>query len=253
MLKALVVDDEFPAREELVCVLEEFDNIEVAGTCEDGEEALAFLRSQPVDVVFLDIHMPDIDGISVAGQLNRLPNAPRIVFVTGYSEHAVKAFEVNAADYLLKPYTTDRVEHAVTKLMAFQREGKRPPLPQKDKEQIRQVAKLPVWVNGRMVLVKVEDVLFAKADGKRSTLLHTAKGEFQTSMPLRELEIKLGKDNFIRTHKSYLVSIEKIEEIIPWFNNTYMLVLQGCQVRDIPVARHFIPEFNTRMRLKEYK
>lgn len=251
MLRALVVDDEFPAREELACVLEEIDGIEVAGSCEDGEEALAFLRNQPVDVVFLDIHMPAIDGMSIAGQINRLPGAPRIVFVTGYSEHAVKAFELNAADYLLKPYTTERVEYAVSRLMALQREAQRQPL--RPREQTPPVARLPVWVKGRMVLVKAEDVLFAKADGKRSTLLYTAKGEFQTTMPLRELEAKLGADSFIRTHKSYLVNSEKIEEIIPWFNNTYMLVLQGCPVRDIPVARHFIPEFNTRMRLKEYK
>lgn len=253
MLRALVVDDEFPAREELVCVLEECEAIEVVGTCEDGEEALAFLRSQPVDVVFLDIHMPAIDGISIAMQLNRLPDRPRIVFVTGYSEHAIKAFELDAADYLLKPYTLDRVERTVNKLMAFHQQAKRLSLLPPDKEENRQIAKLPVWVNGRMLLVKAEDVLFARADGKRSTLLYTAKGEFQTSMPLRELGAKLGKDHFIRTHKSYLVSMDKIEEIIPWFNNTYMLVLQGCPVRDIPVARHFIPEFNARMRLKEYK
>lgn len=109
--------------------------------------------------------------------------------------------------------------------------------------------KLPVWANGRLILLNTADIFFAKAAGKRNTLIVARKGQFSTGTTLRELEAKLSKANFIRTHKSYLVNAERIEEIVPWFNNTYLLVLQDCPVCDIPVARHYVRDFNLRMRL----
>lgn len=245
-LRVLVVDDEFPAREELVCLLEETGAVEVVATCEDGEEALEFLRERPVDAVFLDIQMPTVDGISVAREILKLPGSVKVVFTTGFSEHAVKAFELDAMDYLVKPYAKPRLEQALKKLREALKEKEQHYAafqPGQDS-----MAKLPVWANGRMVLVNTADIFFIKADGKRSTLVCSKKGDFNTSLTLKELEARLGRD-FLRTHKSYLVNADKIEEVVPWFNNTYLLVLQDCQVKDIPVARHYVQEFNRRMRL----
>lgn len=245
-LRVLVVDDEFPAREELVCLLEESNAVEVVATCEDGEEALDLLRERPVDAVFLDIQMPTVDGLSVAREIRRLPGEVKVVFTTGFSEHAVKAFELDAVDYLVKPYSKQRLDQALKKLRDARKEKDHSPAAAQPEQE--SVAKLPVWANGRMVLLNTADIFFVKADGKRSTLVCAKKGDFNTSLTLKELEAKLGK-GFLRTHKSYLVNAGKIEEVVPWFNNTYLLVLQDCQVKDIPVARHYVQDFNRRMRL----
>lgn len=246
-LKALIVDDEFPAREELACMLEESGAVEVIGACEDGEEALEFLRERPVDVVFLDIQMPTMDGLAAAREIMTLSDRPRVVFTTGFSEHAVKAFELEASDYLVKPYSKERLEKAIRKLQDYYGgDEKTADLPPVGTEI---GGKLPVWANGRLILLSTADIFFAKAAGKRNTLIVARKGQFSTSTTLRELEGKLSKANFIRTHKSYLVNAERIEEVVPWFNNTYLLVLRDCPVRDIPVARHYVRDFNLRMRL----
>ncbi len=249
-LKALIVDDEFPAREELACLLAETGTVEIVGTCEDGEEALEFLRERPVDVVFLDIQMPTRDGLSAAREIIALPDRPRVVFTTGFSEHAVKAFELDASDYLVKPYAKGRLERTVQKLQEYyggEETGVAPNgLPPVWGET---GGKLPVWSNGRLILLNVADIFFAKAAGKRNTVISARKGEFSTSTTLRELELRLGKANFVRTHKSYLVNATQIEEVVPWFNNTYLLILQDCPVKDIPVARHYVREFNLRMNL----
>lgn len=243
-LRALVVDDEFPAREELASMLAETGAIEAVATCEDGEEALAFLRANAVDVVFLDIQMPTRDGLSTAREILLIPAGPKVIFTTGFSEYAVKAFDLDATDYLVKPYSQDRLERAVGKIMDLKASQETRQAPA-----LEYAGKLPVWVNGRLVLLSIDDIFFARADGKRSTLICARRGNFSTSATLRELETRLTAVGFIRTHKSYLVNTCKIEEVIPWFNNTYQLVLQDCPVRDIPVARHFVREFNRRMRL----
>ncbi|HWQ62090.1 MAG TPA: LytTR family DNA-binding domain-containing protein [Negativicutes bacterium] len=249
-LKALIVDDEFPAREELACMLAETGAVEVAGTCEDGEEALAFLQERPVDVVFLDIQMPTMDGLSAARGIMSLADRPRVVFTTGFSEHAVKAFELDAIDYLVKPYAKDRLERTVKKLQDYYGGEETDVAPNGlAPVGVETGGKLPVWSNGRLILLNVADIFFAKAAGKRNTLINARKGEFSTSTTLRELEIKLSKANFVRTHKSYLVNAAQIEEVVPWFNNTYLLILQDCPVRDIPVARHYVRDFNLRMNL----
>lgn len=247
LLKVLVVDDEFPAREELVCLLTETKSVEVVGACEDGDEALEFIRERPVDAVFLDVQMPTIDGLSVAREILGLPEAPRVVFTTGFSEHAVKAFDLDAVDYLVKPYSKDRLERAVKKLHAFfPEQGKRTSGGSSETEG---ASKLSVWSKGRMVLLNYADIFFLRAEGKRNTLVCSKKGNYYTNITLRELEEKLSRASFLRTHKSYLVNTAKIEEVIPWFNNTYQLVLQECPERDIPVARHYVREFNQRMEL----
>lgn len=246
-LTAVIVDDEFPAREELACMLEETGAVEIIAACEDGEEALEFLRERPVDVVFLDIQMPTMDGLAAAKEIMALADRPRIIFTTGFSEHAVKAFELEASDYLVKPCSKERLEKAIRKIQDYNGdEEKTPGLPPVGTET---GGKLPVWTNDRLILLNTADIFFAKAAGKRNTLIVARKGQFSTSTTLRELEAKLSKANFIRTHKSYLVNAERIEEVVPWFNNTYMLVLQDCPVRDIPVARHYVRDFNLRMRL----
>ena len=249
-MKALLVDDEFPARGELRCLLEEIGGIEVIGESEDGDEALDFLKKNAVDVVFLDIHMSIKDGLTAAWEILQLPHPPKIVFTTGYNEYAVKAFELNAVDYVMKPYSKKRLEQTVRKLIDLKKTEK---LENKNiydllaKNSVTHKERLSVWAHDRLIVLNTTQIIFAKAEGKGKTVLYTVKGNFVTGFALKEIEEKLSTYQFCRTHKSYLVNLEKIREILPWFNNTYVLVLEGYSGEKVPVSRHYIKEFNEKM------
>ena len=246
-LKALIVDDEFPAREELKHILAEIGDIEVVGECEDGDDVLPHIRKLSPDVVFLDIQMRVKDGLVTAGEILELSYPPSIVFSTGFSQYAARAFELNAVDYILKPYSQERIQKTVRRLQQLYR----------DQEQARNQPALPlpqepppnlcVWSGDRILVVQPSDIYFARADATRQTQLFTEKGLLLTKMPLKELTVMLSAHRFLRTHKSYLVNLNKVTEIIPWFNSTYVLLLGNCRETNIPVARHFVREFNRHM------
>ncbi|MDU4962141.1 MAG: LytTR family DNA-binding domain-containing protein [Sporomusaceae bacterium] len=242
-LRVVIVDDEFPARQELRCIFEEITNIVIVGECKNGEEAYALAGSQEVDAIFLDVHMrtPD-EGLAIAAKIKRLPRPPKIVFTTGFSEFAVKAFELNAVDYVLKPYSKERLELTVERLTRDEAEPDSFFL-DKTPDPVR----MPVWHNDRLLVLQPEEIFFVKSEQKRKAVLCTTKGDFISNMALKQIQQRLERSGFLRTHKSYLVNISKVREIVPWFNNTYVLVLDGCPVEDIPVAKHYIKEFNQAM------
>jgi DNA-binding LytR/AlgR family response regulator len=248
-LQALIVDDEFPAREELKCVLQEIGNIMIVGECEDGDEVVPFVQRFMPDIVFLDIQMRSKDGLAVAGEILEMSNPPYVVFSTGFSQYAVKAFELDAVDYILKPYSAERVAKCIEKIRnrKLAAAAESPVSERVTEEVVPEITNLCVWSKDRIVIVPPADVFFAKADENRQTMLHTTKGNFYTKMALKELEEILKKHRFLRTHKSYLVNLNRVNEVIPWFNNTYVLVLENCAEKNIPVARHYMKEFNRYM------
>lgn len=253
MLKALLVDDEFPARAELKCLLEEIGGVKAVAECEDGQEALDYIEKNKVDVVFLDIQMNIKDGLTAAREILQLPKSPYIVFTTGFSEFAVKAFELNAVDYVVKPYSGKRLAQTIDKLIKLisykeeTGENKNVRLMEMlSKEKIIEQDRLPVWVNDRMVILALEDILYVTADKKGSTVLYAKNGNYFSNLTLNEIEDKLKPPMFFRTHKSFLVNLRRIKEIIPWFNNTYVLVFNECK-GEVPVSRHYIKEFNRLM------
>lgn len=247
-LSAIIVDDEFPARAELKSILEEIGNIDIVGECEDGDEALELINHCSPDVVFLDIRMRNKDGLVTAGEIMEMQYPPFVVFTTGYNQFAAQAFDLNAVDYILKPYSSERVAKSIDKLAKVKENHKstgavaEPKVPGK-----QYLPNLCIWFKDRMVVIRPSEILFAKADQQRQTLLQTERGIMHTKIPLKELEAILGEQGFLRTHKSYLVNLEKVREIIPWFNNTYVLTLENCQETNIPVARHYMKEFNAHM------
>lgn len=242
-LNVLIVDDEFPARQELRCIFEEITNIAIVGECKNGEEAYQFAGSQQVDAVFLDVHMRTSDeGLAAAAKIKKLPHPPKIVFTTGFSEFAVKAFELNAVDYVLKPYAKERLELTIERLTQEE-----PPSDAFFLDKAPGPVRMPVWHNNRLLILQPGEIFFVKSEQKRKAILCTQKGDFISNMPLKLIQQRLEKSGFLRTHKSYLVNTSKVREIIPWFNNTYVLVLDGCPVQDIPVAKHYIKEFNQAM------
>lgn len=245
-LKAMLVDDEYPARGELRCLLDEIGGIDIVAECEDGVEAFILLKNIEIDVVFLDIQMSSKDGLSTAGDIMKQPDPPCIVFTTGYSEFAVKAFDLNVVDYVVKPYSRARLEQTVTKLWeVYSRTDKPAAIHDLNRYNLREWApgRIPVWSNDRMLVLSYDEIFYANAVDKRKTELCTKSGKFITSFSLKEIGTKLLPPKFIRTHKSYIVNTEKIREVIPWFNNTYLLVFEGCSEKNIPVSRHYIKVF----------
>ncbi|PKM86936.1 MAG: DNA-binding response regulator [Firmicutes bacterium HGW-Firmicutes-12] len=252
MLKVLLVDDEFPARGELQCLLEEIGGFKIVGECEDGDEALEWIKAENIDVVFLDIQMSGKDGLTTAWEIIQIQNHPKIVFTTGYDEYAVKAFELNAIDYVMKPYSKKRLEHTTKKIMSDknivekkeEEKGNEEVFNLLDKGMESQIDRISVWASDRLVVIGISEIYFARAESKGRTMLFTERGQFCLNKTLKMIEEKINSLHFLRTHKRYYVNLEKISEIIPWFNNTYVLLLEGCTEKNIPVSRHYIKEFN---------
>jgi DNA-binding LytR/AlgR family response regulator len=246
-VKVLIVDDEYPSRQELRCILEEITNIEIIGECCGGNEAYQKVLECDVDAVFLDIQMTTMnDGLVAAEKIKKTVRAPKIIFTTGYSEFAIQAFEMEALDYVLKPYSRERIELTIERLTRediVTAQGNLLSQTERTPEQVR----IPIWNNNRLIVFQPAEIFFVQTEQKRKTILYTVKGDFVTTMPLKELQERLAACGFFRTHKSFLVNLRKVREITPWFNDTYMLTIEGCSVTDIPVAKHFIREFKHAM------
>lgn len=249
MIKVLLVDDEFPARGELGFLLQEFGLFDIVGECEDGDEAVEYIKNNTVDVVFLDIHMSIKDGLTAAWEIIHLDHHPYIVFTTGYNEYAVKAFELNAVDYVMKPYSKRRIEQTVKKLknIVISQEVKQEALFKFLSQRTDLHGRLSVWFNDKLIVLTHDQIVFIKADKKGQSILYTVKGIYHTGFALKEVEEKLNSHQFYRTHKSFLVNLSKIKEIVPWFNNTYIISLEYYPNEQVPVSRHFMKEFNEKM------
>ena len=247
MLKAIIVDDEFPSREVLGSILKE-QGVEILASFEDGSEILEFLKTRhDADAVFLDIQMRDMDGLTAAWKIIQLPHAPSIVFTTGYSQYAVEAFELNAIDYVLKPFSKPRLIQTIKKL-----EERKPQIPDAAAHLYNFLArnapvtspKMRVWSNERMIILDAAEIIYITSENSNGAMIHSTKGDFSTKLSLGSLEEQLGPSGFARTHKSFLVNLGKVREIVPWFNHTFLLSLDGLTTLKVPLARHYIKEFN---------
>jgi two-component system response regulator LytT len=249
-LRVLVADDEELAREELCFLLESFPEIQVVGQAANGLEAVALSDQLRPEVLFLDIQMPGLDGLAVVRQLMNLPEFPRIVFVTAYDQYAIRAFEVNAVDYLLKPVEKTRLGEAISRARRQIAEGK--PLA----EQIERVLsslerrepprRLVVKVGERFMLVDSEDIFYATVEDGLITIATDQWIGTSNLRTLEELMEGLDPERFWRVHRSYVVNIERIKEVVPWFNRTLQLRMADKKESEIPVSRS-----QTR-RLKDY-
>lgn len=243
MLKALIVEDEYLAREELAYLIREHSRIDIVASVEDGLEAFKFLQEHEVDVVFLDINIPSIDGLLLAKNLHKSSRPPRIVFVTAYKEFAVEAFEVEAFDYILKPYNEARIINLLAKL-----EAQTPPAAAAAPAEAPAASRTVNLVKGDSIIVTpCEHIYYAEADEK-VTLVYTAHDRYVMSMSISEFVARLPADSFFRCHRSYCVNIHKIREIAPWLNSTYIIKLYDLKA-EIPVSRSNIKAFRQLMHL----
>ncbi|SDF25892.1 LytR/AlgR family response regulator transcription factor [Sporolituus thermophilus] len=246
-IRAMIVDDEEPARNELRYLLERFSDIVIVAEAESSKQALrAITRTQP-HLVFLDIEMPGMNGIELANRIAEAGFSPFLVFATAHEEFAVKAFDINAADYLLKPFSQERLGRCINRVrgllvsrmtMAVQTAAQ-----SRREEEYAPCARqrLAVEYNGKVIILNVDEIIMACcADGQ--VIVHTHEKAYPCNLTLQELQAKLEEQQFFRSHRAYLVNTEKIREIIPWFNGTYNLVLDGLAHTEIPVSRQQAPK-----------
>lgn len=259
-LRTVLVDDEELARDELSYLLSQIDGIDVVGQAGDGVEALTTIKRLQPDVVFLDIQMPGLTGFEVARRMIDHQLLSHIIFVTAFDQHAIEAFEVNAVDYLLKPVDPARLETALqrarkritTERQAADSDGGQPIAA--DLERIVQLVterqsrreRLAIKVGDRFLLVQAEEILFASLADEAITVVTSQYAGTSNYRTLDELQARLDPTVFWRVHRSHLVNINKIKEIVPWFSRNYILRMKDEKATEIPVSRT-----QTR-RLREY-
>ena len=238
-IATVIVDDEKLALDELAYLVKEFPDLEIVGTAGNGLEAVELIEKLEPDLVFLDVQMPGLDGLGVIRQLREsLDRLPHFIMATAYDQYAVEAFRVEAMDYLLKPIERDRLAQTVERARRAIEE--RPPASDTELSAPRNGptrTKLLVRSGGRSYVVDAQDVIYATIDDGLITIV-TSTLEGQSSYrTIEELQSNLDPECFWRVHRSYLVNINRIKEVIPWFKSSYQLRLEDKKQTEVPVSR----------------
>jgi len=245
-ITALIVDDEEPARDELAFLLKSFPDVEIVGRAKNGLEAVSLIRELNPQLVFLDFQMPGLDGFGVIKKLiEKKVRLPFFVFATAYDNYAVQAFDVNALDYLLKPVARPRLDKAMgrvrlmmeTAAPAHEKLERLVQMVEERPSQSGKANKLLVKSGGRLYLVDSDDVIYASIeDGVISIVTRDFEGQsnFRT---VEELQSNLDPNTFWRVHRSYLININRIKEVVLWFKSTYQLKMDDRKQTEIPVSR----------------
>jgi two-component system, LytTR family, response regulator LytT len=244
--KALIVDDEAPARSELRFLLEQAGGVEVVGESGSAAEAMQLIAAIEYDIVFLDIEMPGLSGLDLANALAAAERPPAVIFVTAYGEHALKAFEVAATDYLVKPVALDRLRLALARVTTVvggdaaakaavatsaADEAGGPP----EGGQVR-IERVPVEKAGRTLLIPAAEILYVEAQDDYSRV-YTPQGRYLSALSLTTLEERLEPLGFFRVHRSYLVDLARVREVLPMYGGMLVLRLSDETGTQIPVSR----------------
>lgn len=244
-LNTLIVDDERPARDELTFLLKAFPEINLVGQGKNGLEAVSLIKEHNPDLVFLDVQMPGLDGFGVIKKLvSGKVRVPQIVFATAFDNYAVQAFEVSAVDYVLKPFDKARIAKAI------QRAKKAVESNTSAVERLEslvdklgvpkaaaQPVKLLVKAQSRLMLVDAEDMVLASIEDGTITISTREFEGVSNYRTIEELAGALEAESFWRAHRSYLVNIHHIKEVLPWFKSSYMLKMNDRKQSEVPVSR----------------
>lgn len=241
MLRAVLIDDEPLSLDALEFALDKNENIEIVGKYTNPVDSLKNMTKIKPDLVFLDIKMPELDGISVAREIIGMGLNTYIVFATVFEEYAIRAFEMDAADYIVKPFTESRLNATVSRIIK-RMEGCLHPGPSV-KDFIRHnlskqpINKIAVWRENSIILLDPAIILYFSMGGKK-VIVHTKDDAYESNSSLAELENRLEEKGFFRCHKSFLINTDHITRIIPWFHSTYVIKLKET-AEQIPVSRYY--------------
>lgn len=250
-LSCIIVEDEIPSAQELEYIISSYDDIEIHGIATNGDEGMKLVKSKKPNAVFLDINMPLKNGIELAKEVKNIDSSIDIIFITAYEEYAVEAFKLYALDYILKPFNEKRIDVTVNRLRKKWNDKLKnvDSLPEMlneimDKlDREKKLAKrIPCYKNGKIIFLDIDDIFFCYIEDEK-TYVKTAEKRYFIGCTLSQIE---KKTNFFRVHRSYLVNMDNIKEMYPWFNGTYKLVMSDREKSEIPISRSKVK------RLKEY-
>jgi len=252
VLRVLSVDDERPARDELKYLLSLESDIKVVGEADSGAATISMAAELKPDVIFLDVQMRGMNGLEAAAVLRTVVPETLIVFATAYDAYAVQAFEVGAVDYILKPFERERIHRTVQRVKSYRPEEWQAAAERIDAALSKTkivVRKLPLEKNGKIVMVHYNDLIYGYIHNGIVTVVTTC-GELSYGGTLTELEMRLCQTNIVRVHKSYIVNMDRVTEVVPWFKGTYWLKVEGDLRAEIPVSKSQIKEIKDILGLK---
>jgi len=243
-MTALIVDDEPLARDELAYLLEPHGEVHVVAQAANGIEALELIDEHEPDLVFLDVQMPGLDGLSVARKvIAKGGKLPHFIFATAFDQYAVEAFEIEAADYLLKPIEKERLAKSLERARkrvdspALEASRMEKLLAKLEETRSQKPSKLLIRASNRMFLVDAQEVIYATIDDGLITVVSTYVEGLSNYRTIEELQTNLDPNAFWRAHRSYLVNINRIKEVVPWFKSSYQLRMSDKAQTEIPVSR----------------
>jgi DNA-binding LytR/AlgR family response regulator len=236
-ITAVVVDDEKLARDELCFLLKSFPEIEVVGWGENGFQVLELIERCDPDLVFLDVQMPGLDGLSAIQRLRDegMP-LPHFILVTAYENYAIAAFRMEAFDYLLKPVERERLSETIQRVQRGFQERSRPVDPPITRQSLQR-SKILVKSAGRSFIVDAQDIVYATIEDGLITIVTSSMEGESNYRTIEELQSNLDPDTFWRVHRSYLVNIHRIKEVIPWFKSSFQIRMDDKKGTEIPVSR----------------
>lgn len=241
-IKAIIVEYELLERQQLRYLIETNSNIQIVKECSDGLQVLEFIQNHKVDLIFLDINIPKLDGILLTNIINNFKYKPKIIFTTADECYAAKAYSLNVYDYILKPYSKNRLIALFDKIENDFKESL-----QIENTNIEDLSsKLSLWKGDKIVVIDVKEIYYCEAN-KKTTYIHTEKDIFEVREGISHVEEIINNNIFYRCHRSYLVNLIKIGEIIPWGNNAYIIKLKNNH--ELEVSRSKVKEFRKLMHI----
>ncbi|KRL05880.1 LytR/AlgR family response regulator transcription factor [Liquorilactobacillus oeni] len=245
-MNVLLVDDEPLARDELAYLLKQNITVETVFKAEGIKEALSFLFKHQIDLVFLDISLNEENGFTLAKELDQLVNPPLIIFATAYDKYAVQAFNIDAIDYILKPFDQERINQALKKASAAlsARLTKKKPDTVKETSDTQFIT---LTSDERTVVIKTQDIIAGTVENGELTIYIKNGSQYVSHETLVWLKSRLNSEFFLQVHRSSIVNVDSIREIQPWFNHTYILIMNNN--KRIPVGRSYLKELKARLNM----
>jgi two-component system, LytTR family, response regulator LytT len=237
-LTAIIADDEKLAQDELAYLIKDFEDIELVGSAGNGLEAVELIGKLEPDLAFLDVQMPGLDGLGVVRKLReKNVELPHIIFATAFDQYAVEAFRLEAMDYLLKPIEHARLEETLERARRVIHDRQKAAVPEPSPRLTPQRTKLLVRNSNRNFIVDAQEMVYATIENGLITLVTSTMEGHSNYKTIEDLQANLDRDTFWRVHRSYLVNINKIREVVPWFKSSFQLRMDDKKQTEIPVSR----------------
>lgn len=235
MINCIIVEDELPAREELKFFLEQEEDINLISEFENPMDVLDFLEKNSVDVIFLDINMPDMNGLNLSKVITKIYPKIKIIFITAYKEYAVDAFEVKAFDYILKPYSETRIKNLLKSLLTTEQNTA--------SIKNKSLKKITINIDDKLHIISINDIDFIEAFEKETHVFSNEK-VYISKIKISKWEEILADESFYRCHRSYIINLDKITEIEQWANSSWIIKIKNYN-KLIPVSRNNIKDLKT--------